>query len=472
MKVYVTTSIPYVNAKPHIGHALELVQADAIARYSRAIGNETVFQTGTDENAYTNVVAAKELGIPAQEFVDENSKRFKQLIDLLHISADTFIRTTDSKHVAGVTEFWGRIQPSDIYKNAYSGLYCTGCEDFLLEKDLVNGACPDHRTKPQIVEEENYFFRLSEYQREIEQLISTRKLSVVPETRRNEVLAFLKGGLQDISISRDARRMSGWGIPVPGDRGQTIYVWIDALINYVTGQGFGTSGDWQEIWNTNTRKIHVIGKDVWKFHAIYWPAILLSAGIPVPDEIVVHGFLTAEGQKISKSLGNVIDPFQCAALHGSDAVRYYLLTLPPFEDADYSKAQQEQVYTADLANGIGNLTSRITTLCRKAGIDDIENGRQHPSGAEYASHISGYRFSKALHCIRDEIASLNREIDKTRPWENLDAGATGQSIKQWAGRLRAIAFQLRPFLPDAAPKIIENLSGDSVEKPEPLFPRR
>ena len=362
-KIYVTTSIPYVNAAPHVGFALELAQADAIARFHRLCGREVRFQTGTDENAIKNVLAAAEQNLTTQELVDRNSQRYRGLLTALHISADEFIRTTEARHRRGVHALWQSLRDGDIYRRTYRGLYCTGCEDFYLEKDLAGGCCPEHGTRPVEVAEENYFFRLSAYQRQIEELLESRRLRVVPETRRNEVLSFVRRGLADISVSRPAGRTGSWGIHVPGDDSQVVYVWIDALVNYISGLGLGSGDDWRPWWSDDVEKIHVIGKNVWKFHAIYWPALLLSAGLPLPNEIVVHGFLTAEGRKIGKSLGNAVDPFGCIETFGADAVRYYLLrAIPPFDDGDFSPVRLHHLYNTDLANGLGNLVSRLTTL--------------------------------------------------------------------------------------------------------------
>lgn len=372
MQAYITSSIPYVNAPPHIGHALELVHADAIARYQRLAGNAAILQTGTDENAFKNVLAAQAQGVSVQALVDRNSQQFHELTQALTIAADTFIRTTEPRHRHGVAAFWRRLRSEDLFKQQYTGLYCTGCEDFLLERDLVQGTCPEHLTTPEKVAEENYFFRLSSYQAVLEEAIRGERIKIIPETRKNEVLSFIRRGLQDISVSRDTNRMAGWGIPVPGDDSQTIYVWIDALINYITGQGFGSGEAWRRVWSAETKKIHVIGKNVWKFHAVYWPALLLSAGLPLPNEIVVHGFLTVEGAKISKSLANVIDPFACIESFGAEAVRYSLLTLSPFGDGDYSTRYLQQRYQADLANGIGNLATRLTALCEKARLGELQ----------------------------------------------------------------------------------------------------
>ena len=262
---------------------------------------------------------------------------------------------------------WRQLRSEDMYRKSYAGLYCTGCEDFYLERDLVDGLCPDHGAPPVEVEEENYFFRLSAYQEQIEALISTDRIQIVPAKRKKEVLRFVESGLQDISISRDAGRVGGWGIPVPGDPSQVIYVWIDALINYISGPGFAAGDGWKEFWNEEVKKTHVIGKNVWKFHAVYWPALLLSAGLPPPDEILIHGFLTENGRKISKSQGTAINPFACAEKYGADGVRYYLLrAVSPFDDGDFSCERLGQLYNADLANGLGNLCSRLTNLCQRS----------------------------------------------------------------------------------------------------------
>ena len=300
---YITTTIPYVNAEPHIGFALELVQADTLARYARLCGERVRLQTGTDENAWKNVESARARGCSPREFVARNTEAFRRLAQALNIAVDEFVHTTEERHRRAVWALWQRLRPGDLYKQAYTGHYCVGCEDFFYERELVDGCCPEHRTPPVPVEEENYFFRLSAYQAQIEELLLSGRLAITPEKRRLEVLNFVRQGLQDISVSRSSARAEGWGITVPGDESQTVYVWIDALVNYLTGLGFGTHEDWQEFWGPQSRVIHCLGKNVWKFHAVYWPALLLSAGLPLPDELVIHGFLTVNGQKIGKSLG-------------------------------------------------------------------------------------------------------------------------------------------------------------------------
>ncbi len=473
-KIYITTSIPYVNAKPHIGHALEFVQADATARFHRMEGRETVFQTGTDENAFKNVLAAREQGLTPEVLVDRNARIFQDLKEALDISADTFIRTTESRHREGVALLWKRLRPEDIYSKPYCGLYCAGCEDFFLERDLVDGKCPEHQRAPIQVEEENYFFRLSSYGDILCKLIEENTIRIIPQKRKNEVMSFVKRGLEDISVSRDARRSGGWGIPVPGDKSQVIYVWIDALINYITGQGFGSEESWKEVWNEEVRKIHVIGKNVWKFHAVYWPALLLSAKLPLPDEIVVHGFLAVEGQKMSKSLGNVVDPFECIERIGSDALRYHLLrAVPPFEDSDFSEAHQKRLYNSDLANGLGNLSSRIAALWEKAGGASVSVPDCPPPDA-FTDALRSYGFDRALQSLWKDIRRINRDIDAKRPWEKLkqaDSQRLSEDLNQWVEGLYRIGRWLEPFLPKTSGKIVSGIRDGQRTRLRNLFPR-
>ena len=475
-KIYITTSIPYVNARPHIGHALEFVQADTAARYHRLTGWETVFQTGTDENAFKNVLAAREQGLATEEFVKRNSGIFRKLAEALDISMSSFIRTTESRHTMGVNRLWNSLRLEDIYRNAYKGLYCTGCEAFYHQVELDNGLCPEHRKPPVQVEEENYFFRLSSYKERLEKLIENDTIRVIPATRKNEVMSFLKGGVEDISISRDARRSGGWGIPVPGDESQVIYVWTDALINYISGQGFGSDERWAQIWSEDVRKVHLIGKNVWKFHAVYWPAFLLSAQLPLPDEIVVHGFLTIDGQKMSKSLGNVVDPLECIDRLGSETIRYYLLrAVSPFEDGDFSEDKIGKLYNSDLANGLGNLASRIAALWEKAeGVTgDTPDYPAAPAG--FAEAMISYGFDRALQSLWEEIGKINRDIDSRRPWEQLKTGNSGgldENLGRWIGELYRIGYWLRPFLPRTGEKIIASIMEKRRTELRNLFPRR
>ena len=472
--LYVTTTIPYVNAPPHIGFALELVQADAIARWHRARGIDVRFQTGTDENAFKNVLSAKARGVPVHTLVDENAARFQALNAALWISTDRFIRTTDPAHQRAVTAFLDRLAPVDLYRDSYRGLYCAGCEDFYLPDALEEGCCPEHRTPVVAVAERNVFFRLSAYEAELRDLIVSRRIRITPESRESEVLRFIERGLADISISRDALRSEGWGIPFPGEPGQVVYVWIDALINYLSGLGYPDGDDVQRFWHS-ARKCHVIGKNVWKFHAVYWPALLLSAGLPVPDDIVVHGFLTSEGRKISKSSGDAIDPGEYIDRFGVDAVRYFLLRhVRPFEDADFSLERLEAAYTGDLSNGIGNLVSRLTTLCESAAVAAGEGAPPASQRLDYDEYLSGFRWDLALETAWEEIAALNQELAAAKPWEDIRAGQLALAQKKlgpWVARLAAVAEWLAPFLPSTSGTIRGSLSRSPIRKCDPLFPR-
>lgn len=471
---YITTSIPYVNAPPHVGFALELVQADVLARYRRLTGSDVRFQSGTDENAFKNVTSARALGVPVQQLVDENSARFRSLCSVLDISIDCFIRTTERAHRDAVSGFLSRLQADDLYRREYRGRYCVGCEDFYLEGDLADGCCPEHALPALEIAEENVFFRLSRYETALRELIATRRIRIIPESREREVLRFIDGGLADISVSRDASRCEHWGIPFPGDAAQVVYVWIDALINYLSGLGFPDDANVDYYWRDGITS-HVIGKNVWKFHAVYWPALLLSAGVAPPDQIVVHGFLTNEGRKISKSAGDAVDPAEYVARFGSDAVRYFLLRhTRPFDDSDFSVARLEQAYQADLANGLGNVVSRVTALCEAAGPLGCSSSDCPPAPPSYHEALDEFRFDRAVSSLWNEVTRLNRDITLAKPWESLTAGDTTnarQTVSPFVDRLAAIGYWLEPFLPAASAKIREQLSETRIVKRDPLFPR-
>ena len=472
--VYITTSIPYVNAPPHIGHALELVQADALARSNRLLGNQVVLQTGTDENASKNVAAAEDMGISTQELVDRNSELFRDLVHAIDFSAHTFVRTTDARHWAGVSELWRRLDPHDLYWGEYEGLYCRGCEDFLSSAQLVDGQCPDHLQEPERTKERNLFFRLSRYERELEQLLSSDRLAIQPAGRKEEILNFVRSGLRDISVSRPAERVSGWGIPVPGEEDQIIYVWIDALINYLSGLGFGRGETWARTWNGTSHKTHVVGKNVWKFHAVYWPALLLSAKLDLPDRICVHGFLTVDGKKISKSIGNTVDPIECISDYGSDAVRLLLLSYPPHADGDYTVERLSEVYTSYLANGVGNLASRVTALAERFGhsrtaLSPEPLGR--PS-TDVLAAVVDFRFGDAVELVRGHIDGLNRRIDSEQVWREADAQKAEQRVCGYVKELREIAEGLQVMVPNGAARILAHLQRVPLRKLAPLYPTR
>ena len=474
-KIYVTTTIPYVNARPHLGFALELVQADALARYHRLQGRDVRFQTGTDENAFKNVLAAREHGVPIQRWVEENSRAFQELGLSLEIAVDDFIRTTEPRHRRGVEKLWQQLRAGDLYRGPYKGLYCDGCEDFLTEDELIDGCCPDHGVPPTAYQEENYFFRLSSYQEKIEQLIESDTIRITPAKRKNEVLAFIRRGLRDICISRNASRSDGWGIAVPGDSSQVIYVWIDALVNYIGGPGFGTQESWRAWWSEEVRKIHFIGKNVWKFHAIYWPALLLSAGLPLPDEIVVHGFLTHQGRKISKSQANAADPLQFINKYGAEALRYYLLrAVSPFDDGDFSSERLHQLYHADLANGLGNLVRRVTTLAQKINCDGFNPVPSSEAPEGFHEALNACRTDAALQIIWSLLDSLNRQIDRKRPWELLKHHETEELrglLVDWLGEIHRVAYWIAPFLPATSKHLLSLLQEKPLTSSPQLFPR-
>ncbi len=481
---YITTSIPYVNAQPHIGFALEAIQTDVLARYHRLLGDNVRFQTGTDENSLKNVQAAERAGVPTAVLVEQNSNRFRALEVTLGLAVDDFIRTSaEARHVAGVYKLWRACAArGDIYKRAYRGLYCVGCEQFYEESELAAGLCPIHGTRPEVVEEENYFFRLSRYADELQQLIESDQLQIVPETRKSEVLSFIRRGLHDFSISRSQARAKGWGIPVPDDASQVIYVWFDALTNYISALGYAEEApDYVRYWVNSRQRTHVIGKDITRFHAIYWPAMLISAGVPLPTTIFVHGFITAAGQKISKSLGNVIDPVVLVQQYGRSALRYYLLRkISATEDGDFTIDEFVRAYNADLADQLGNLLNRVLKMIQQyadgvvpAPGPLIETDQQLINLAaavtgQVGEEMAQFNLHKAIAAIWRLIAATNKYIVEVEPWvlarrartDNPDPAAAERLVTvlaTLAEALRLIAWHLAPFLPETAAALAQQL---------------
>lgn len=480
-KFYLTTAIDYVNAPPHLGHAYEKILADLIARYFRQKGKEVFFLTGTDENSLKNVFSAKRKKISVENLVEKNSKKFYKLKLALSLSFDEFIRTSKKKHFFGVQELWKRCQ-KDIYRKKYKGLYCIECEEFYKERELVNGLCPEHKKKPVLIEEENYFFALSKYQKKLERVYQKNEIEIVPKERKNELISFLKEGLEDICISRSAKRAFGWGIPVPEDKDQIIWVWFDALANYLTGIGFPQNlKNFKKWWPAD---LHLIGKGILRFHGIYWPAILLSANLPLFKKIFVHGYITVEGEKMSKSLKNVIDPFQVIEKYDSDSLRYFLLReSSPFKDLDFTWSKFEKRYRSDLVFGLGNLVSRILKLAlkkkkfwKKGPIltefkKEIEKGERN-----YHQKFFEFKFNECLFQIWSLISFADKYIDKTRPWEMIERKRGQKIISNLLFLLAKISFLLFPFLPKTSQKIKEFLGirketfqGLRLKKVEPLF---
>lgn len=474
---YVTCAIPYVNAPPHIGHALEFVQGDVIARYHQLLDEETLLLSGGDENALKNVQAAEKAGVPVQKFIDDNTQKFLELTRALGCRFDVWQKGSDTaRHFPASRKLWQLCDSAgDIYKKAYEGLYCVGCETFYDPEELnENGECFEHPgNKLDIVKEENYFFRLSKYQERIINLITSGSLTIIPDTRRNEVLSFLKQPLKDISISRSNKRARDWGVPVPGDDSQRMYVWFDALNIYQSGVGFGSDPEMYATWWP--ADVHVIGKGISRFHAVYWPAFLISAGLKTPKSVFVHGYFTVNGQKMSKTLGNVIDPFMLIEKYGADALRYYFLReIPSTADGDFSESRFKELYNADLANGLGNLVARVAKLASTATglvlpepitFDDAL--ALHPS---FREHMDGFRFHDAVMYILGRIKPLDVQINNDKPWEKSGTGLS-TLLAEYIIQIRNIATLFQPFIPDTAKIILEQFASPEIKTRAPLFPR-
>jgi len=478
-KFYVTTAIPYVNAAPHIGHALEFVQADVIARYHKLLGDETLLLSGGDENALKNVQAAEKAGQDVQTFIDTNSILFENLAKDLHIHFDVFQKGSNPAHHKASQELWKRCYASgDIYKKTYTGLYCVGCEMFY-EKDELNenGECFEHPGKRlDIVSEDNYFFRLSKYQVQLEELLLSGKLSITPSNRINEMLSFIRSGLNDISISRSNERAKNWGVIVPNDETQKMYVWFDALNIYQSGIGFNSDEEkYKKWWPAD---VHVLGKGILRFHAIYWPAFLLSAKLPLPKSLFVHGYFTVNGQKMSKTLGNVVNPHDMIIRFGPEALRYYLLKdISSTGDGDFSEDKLKEVYNADLANGLGNLVARVARLCENANfMNMIPSSNYAPELSEYPEYLKAlaqYRFNDALFYIWQKIGSVDAYISQEKPWELLKQinPKVKDVLAHAVNEIIDIAYLLAPFMPETSKTLLEQFQVAQIKAQKPLFPR-
>ena len=476
-KFYITTAIDYVNANPHIGHAFEKVQADVLARYHRTLGEEVFFLTGTDEHGVKNVRSAEDAGIPIKKFVDKNAKIFKNLAEALNISNDYFIRTSDKKvHWPGAQKMWKALASAgDIYKKQYKGLYCVGHEAFVTRKDLVEGKCALHKKEPEVIEEENYFFRLSKYSSQVEKAIKSDKFRIIPSAAKNEILQLLEQGLEDVSFSRPSKDLS-WGVPVPGDKEHTMYVWSDALVNYLSAIGYGqqlatSAKRFAKIWPAD---VQVIGKDILRFHAAIWPGMLLSASLPLPKVLFVHGFISVAGEKMSKSLGNVIDPFELIEKYGADAVRYYLLReIPATNDGDFTYEKFEGRYRSDLAKGLGNFTARVVNLGArhiKSSFPPYQSVQTKKVIAQaekkYHKALENFRFDEALQAIWELISYGDKFVDKSRLWElpEKDSKKFASYIAELCTLLAQISLLLAPFMPQASGNIAKQLGTRGGDK--------
>lgn len=473
---YITTTLPYVNADPHVGFAMEIIRADMLARYKKLMGYEVFFNTGSDEHGQKIFQKATEQGIDLQDYVDGYAEKFRGLKEKLDLSEDLhFIRTTDEHHVTAAQAFWKKCDENGfIYKKKYQGLYCVGCELFVTEKDLLDdGSCPHHPgQKPQSLEEENYFFKFSAFQEKLLKLYQENPTLVLPDFRFNEIKSFVEHGLDDFSISRTAERMP-WGVPVPSDETQVMYVWFDALVNYISTLGWPNDTDTFEKFWQNGYTVQIAGKDNLRQQSAMWQAMLMAAGLPNTDQILINGFINSGGQKMSKSLGNVLNPYDIVDEYGTDALRYYLVRhVNQFEDSDMTMEKFKEAYNANLANGIGNLASRLLNLGEK----NLEQAPEIPEKSlpsEWLEAMDSYRLDHAADVVWQWVGELDAEIAEKQPFklvkEDLSAGQ--EMIAEMLGKLHMIARMLEPLLPETSEKIISLITEN--KKPEnPLFLRK
>ncbi|QTE29440.1 methionine--tRNA ligase [Pengzhenrongella sicca] len=490
--LYITTSIPYVNGSPHLGHALEFVQVDVLARHRRLRGGDVRVQSGTDDHAIKNVSAAASAGVAVADLVAVNADRFVDLAAALGVRTDAFLRTSsDPRHPPGVVALWEACRAAgDLDQQDYTGLYCPGCEQFYAPDELTDGLCAEHRAPVQEVTETNWFFRLSRYRDAIVELITDGRLTVEPQQRRNEVLGFLAGEVRDLSVSRPSTRAGGWGIPVPGDPDQVVYVWFDALTNYLTGLGYGSDdADYQLWWAGDVERTHVIGKGIARFHAVYWVAFLLSAGLPLPTRVLVHDYLTVNGAKIAKSGAQAADPAAVVGAFGADALRWWLLRDPaPVGTTDFTPERLIACYNRDLANCLGNLASRTLTLSARdrawhRPATTRVGASLRAAAAALPAIVDGalarFDFRAACEAIAGLAEAGNRFIESEAPWRLATAADAGDLAA--AARFEAVidalldlcrvaAAELEPFVPDGSARLADQLAA-AVTKPTPAFPR-
>ncbi|MBN1169123.1 methionine--tRNA ligase [Candidatus Woesebacteria bacterium] len=470
---YITTTAPYVNAKPHIGFALEIIQADTLARYKRLKGCDVFFNFGTDEHGQKIYQKAQENKKTPKEYVDEYYEKFDLLKNALNLSYDNITRTTDDYHVKAAQQMWMLCKDNGyIEKGVYKAKYCVGCELEKQDSDLENGKCPLHPTyEIELIEEENYFFKFSKLQNDLLELYKNNPDFVVPKNRLKEIKNFVEGGLKDFSVSRLKEKMP-WGIAVPDDPKHVMYVWFDALTFYISALGWPEDKDkFEKFWGTKNdpKAIQVAGKDNLRQQSAMWQAILMTAGLPNTKQVLIHGFITSGGQKMSKSLGNVIDPIEYAEKYGTDALRYYLLAkISPFEDSDFTKEGFERVYQADLANGVGNLTARVAGLSKNLKLD-IKKSKPTFS-KEVENKLKNYKFNDALEHVWDNITSVDKLINKKKVWE-LNNKERETVLSDLIDKIRQIAYDLKPFLPETSEKIEAQFSSTQIKNSEPLFPR-
>lgn len=468
-KFYITTTLPYVNSDPHLGFAMEIVQADILARYHRLLGDEVIFNFGTDEHGAKIYKAAGEQGKDPQNYADEYAAKFDELKKYLNLSYTNFIRTTDPHHVKAAQEFWTRcFENGDIYKANYKIKYCIGCELEKTDSELEDGKCPLHpNLEIETREEENYFFKWSKYQQPLLDFYKSQPDFVVPDFRFNEIKQFVEGGLQDFSISRLKAKMP-WGVPVPNDPDHIMYVWFDALVNYISTLGWPEDGDnFKAFWPG----VQMAGKDNLRQQTAMWQAMLMSAKLPGSKQVLIHGFITSSGTKMSKSLGNVIHPFDLVEKYGTEAVRFFIAhDLNTFEDSDVTPERIRESYTANLANGLGNLVSRIAKLAENNNIVFEWHDESVPIDPEVEQKLNEYKFNEAIGLIWEAIRETDKLINEKKPWELEETPELNDILDDLVIRIRQIGANLQPFLPETSEKILKQFSGKITSHP-PLFPR-
>jgi len=471
MKFYITTTLPYVNAEPHIGFAAEIIKADCLARWRRSLGDDVFFNTGTDEHGQKIYEKALALGQDVQAYCDEYAVKFNDLKEALNLSYNSFIRTTDKHHIEAAQAFWKLCEANgDIYKKKYQVKYCVGCELEKTDSELVNGRCPLHPNKDlELIDEENYFFRFSKYQQPLLDFYKKNPDFTKPDFRFNEIKSFVERGLEDFSISRLKAKMP-WGVPVPGDDDQVMYVWFDALVNYISCLGWpNDKTKFEEFWPG----MQVCGKDNLRQQTAMWQAMLMSADLPNSKQVLVFGFITMDGQKMSKSLGNVTSPYELVEKYGTDATRYFLLKeIKPFADSDFSYEKFETLYNADLANGLGNLVARVSTLLEKNEIEiAIEKGSDKKFIENFNAQMSLYAFDEALEVLKKKITDCDVLLTEKKPWKMEDKEEIKKVLEPIAQDILNIAVLLEPFMPETSEKIVKQFSEPQIKKGEGLFPR-
>lgn len=466
-KYYITTTLPYVNAEPHVGFALEIIRADVLARVHKLSGDEVFFNTGTDEHGQKIYQKAVENKQAPKEYCDEYAAKFDLLKTRLDLSYNNFIRTTDEHHIVAAQEFWKRcFDAGDIYKNKYQIKYCIGCELEKTDSELIDGRCPVHsKMEIEMRDEENYFFRFSRYQERLLKLYDDRPDFIVPEFRREEMKGFVKNGLVDFSVSRLKSKMP-WGVEVPGDPDQVMYVWFDALVSYISALDWPNKGKFEEFWPGN----QICGKDNLRQQSAMWQAMLMSAGLPNSKQIYVEGFITADGVKMSKSLGNVIDPIEYVDRYGTDALRYFLLSqIDSFEDSPMTRERFEKVFQADLANGLSNLVARVTTMIEKSElrftIYELRSIRK-----EVVKKVREYRFNEGMGLIWDEVRLADEMINQKEVWK-LIGDEKSKALKELVEIIRGVGVDLQPFMPETSEKILAIFGKETITRGENLFNR-